>query len=889
MSARGCPSPGPLTRFLLSRRVDPVEARAFLAEVAELHEHRCEQLGRAEADRWARREYRRLAVRLATGARVTGPPSVSNPDMSGYATSGLGSDVQQSLRGLRRSPLFTAAIVLTVGLGIGGTTLVFSIVHSVLIAPLPYDGAERLVLLRTIQGDQMWSTSMADLHALRETPPDAFEEIIAYTNRTSRVAAGTETELLRTRWVTPNYFPTLGHDPVAGRHFTEEEGLPGGAPAVLISRSYRGRNFGEGGSAIGRSLVIDGQPADIVGVLADDLGPLDEGVDVFPVLKVEVPNRKGPFFYLTVGRLREGVDPSVGRAQLAAVSERIYPLWESSFPQPDAILGFVDLREIMVGDVGRTLLIVLTAVGFLLLIASANAASLLVARGITRAREVAVRTALGASSARVLRLLLVEAGLIAIAAAAIGLAIAGLGLGTVQRLGVGHLPRVTDIGFEPASVLFFVVVAIASWALFGCIAGAATARNRTAGIASTTSRATASPHMLLLRRLLVGSQFAITIPLLVSAALLLQSLEKVRGESYGFDPEGLVSMLVTLPSESFPNAPDRLRFWDQLLPEIEAIPGVRSAGIADARPPLPIDGGNNFVLEDRPTRPGEAQATAPWITADAAFIETLGLRVVDGRLFDGLPTDSVFSALVDESWAARYYPDRPATGRRFRSGGCTVEGCPWTEIVGVVQDVKTSGLDDTRRLGTIYFDYAHDSYASMRLHIRADGDPLTIVPAAKNIIQQRDPSIPVGEVQTPHEIADDALAGRRYTSLLVTLMAGVALLLSIVGVYGVMAYYVRQHVRDIGIRIALGGGPAKALRHVVVRGMVVASIGTVVGLAITPFLTRPLTSLLYNVSPGDPLVLGTVTAVTLLVALAATTLPGRAASMTDPAITLREE
>lgn len=889
MSAPGCPGPGPLTRFLLARRVDPVEAQAFMAEVAELHEHRVEHVGRAEADRWARREYRRLALRLATGSRVTGPPSVSNPDMSSDALSGLGGDVVQGLRGLYRAPLFAVAVVFTVGLGIGGTTLVFTIVHSVLIAPLPYDGAERMVLLRTIHGEQMWSTSMADLHALRETPPDAFEEIASYTNRTSRVASGAETELIRTRWVTPNYFPMLGHDPIAGRHFTEEEGVEGGPPAVLISDSYRERNFGPGETGIGRSLLIDGEPWTIVGVLADEVGPLDEGRDVFPVLKVEIPNRKGPFFFLVIGRLKEGVDPSVGRAQLAAVSERIFPIWENSFPEREAILGFVDLKEVMVGDVSRTLFIVLTAVGFLLLIASANASSLLVARGITRSREVAVRSALGASAGRVLRLLLVEAGLIALVAGGAGLAIAMAGLEIVRRVGVGHLPRVMDIGMGPTSILFFIGVTTASWALFGCIAGVATARNRTAGIAGTSGRATASPRMLLLRRLLVGAQFAITIPLLVSAGLLLQSLDQVRNESFGFDPDGVVSMLVTLPGESFPNVSDRREFWSQLLPQIEAIPGVLAAGIADAQPPLPIDGGNNFVLEDRPPAPGEPQPTAPWITADASFFATLGLRVIDGRLYDGQPTDSVFAAVVDESWAARYYPDRPAVGRRFRSGGCTVDGCPWVEIVGVVQDVKTSGLDDTRRLGTIYFDYANDSYAGMRLHLRTDGDPLAAVPAVKAAIQQFDPGIPVAQVQTPQDVADEALAGRRYTSMLVTLMAAVALLLSLVGVYGVMAYYVRQHARDIGIRIALGGGPGNALGMVVKRGMAIAVIGTVVGLALTPLLTRPLAGLLYNVSASDPVILTTVAVLTLVVALAAIALPGRRASHTDPAITLREE
>lgn len=888
------PEPGTIVRAVLERRVDPEVWLRLRDELHELHEHRTVSSDRATADRWLRREYRRLAFRVLTGPRLRDAPEEARAlsDGGGSLAAGVGGlvrDLRHSARGLTRVPVFTAALILTLGVGIGGTSLVFAIVHAVLISPLPYPDADRMVLLRTVQGEDMWGTSMADVEALYETPPPTFEGLAAYTRRTSRIVQGAEVELVPTKWVTSSYFPLLGVEPVAGRHLLEGEGRPGGAPAVLVTEGFAARSFPAGLDPVGQALVVDGEPRTVVGILPDRLGPLDRGGEVFPAMVVEPPGRKGPFFFVTVARLREGTDPAVARAQLEAVSERIFPIWEESFPQREAVLGFVELKEALVGDVEQTLLIVFAAVALLLLIASANTSSLLVARGVGRTRELAVRAALGASQARVVRLLLSESLVIAVAAAALGAGLAWIGLELVRRLGVDALPRVDEIGWAPASLTFFALVTMGSWVLFGVVAAGSTGRQRTQGLASDTGRATHSRGMLAVRRALAGAQFAITIPLLVGAALLLASMENVRGESFGFDPAGLVSMLVTLPGESFETQDDILGFWAATLPEIEALPGVVAAGLADARPPQPVGGGNNFVLEDRPLGPDEPQPAAPWITADPGFFRTLGLPVVEGRLYDAVPADTMRHAVVDESWAARFHPGSSPVGARLRSGGCTVEGCPFTEIVGVVRDVKTAGLDDTRKLGTIYYDFARDSYSAMRLHVRARGEPLAVVPAVREVIRRRTAGIPVGEVSTTEDLAAEALAGRQYTSTLVGLLAAVALLLSVVGIYGTLSYYVRQHTREIGIRIALGGGPSTALRMVVRRGMAVAAVGSLLGLAFTPALTRPLTTLLYGVSPGEPLVLGLVVAGTLLVALAATAIPGRRAARTDPAVALRED
>lgn len=887
MSGRSeTPRPGAWTRFLLARRADASAAHALLDEMAELYEHRVETSGESAARRWLKREYRRLAWRLLFAGRLEGVDPTLPVGGAQTAASFL-QDLRHSVRGLGRAPLFTGAIVATVGLGIGGTTLVFAVVDSVLIAPLPYPGSERMVLLRTVDGDQMWSTSMADIHALGETPPPAFDAIAAYTYRTMRVASGAETEMLSTKWVTANYFSMIGREPVLGRDFSAAEAEPGGPRVALVTERFSERSFSS--SPVGQSILIDGEPHEIVGVLPNQLGPLDRAVEVYPLLDVVVPGRKGPFFFPTIGRLQQGASPEVARAQLRAVSERIFPIWQASFTQEEAVLGFVDLKGAVVRGFERTLVVVLAAVGFLLLIASANAASLLVARGATRARELSVRTALGASKGRVLRLLLTEALAIAMAAGAVAWLIVFLGLDAVRRFGVGHLPRIEDIGVRPSTLAFFAAVTLLSWLLFGLVAAIGTARAQTTGVAGTQGRSTAGRSMTALRRVLVGAQFAITIPLMVGAGLLVQSLAAVESESFGFDPEGVVSMTVTLPWETFGSGDDVRAFWGDMLPRIEALPTVLSAGLADSRPPTAIQGGNNFQMEDRPTSPGEPQLQAPWITADSAFFGTLGLRLVSGRLYSAIPTDTMRHAVVDESWSERVYPGESPLGRRFRSGGCTIDGCPWTEIVGVVSDVKTAGLDDTRRQGTIYYDFNRDTYSAMALHLRVRGDVADVVPTVRSMIHERDPGIPVSDVRTAADIAADALVVRRYTSTLVGVLAIVALLLTVIGVYGVMAYYVQHHVRDIGIRIALGGGPAGALRGVLASGMIVATIGTLLGLAVTPALTGRMSDLLYGVTPNNPLILGTVAASTLLVALTATLIPGRQAAATDPAKTLRQD
>lgn len=875
---------GRLLRRWMERRLGVDETVELVSELEELHEARIERDGRRMADRWWKRERRRWFMRLLTGSGL----QPSRPT----SRTGIGdpwADIARGIRSLARVPLLSCAIVVTIGLGIGGTTLVWSAVHAVLIAPLPYPGADRMVLLRTVRGEDEWSTSMADLEAVYDPPP-AFDAIAAYSRGNVSMIVGGEARLVESKWITDSYLPLIGVAPILGRNFTVDEGRAGGADGVLLSQGLWERVFDSDPEVLGRTLPLDGVPHAIVGVLPRSMGPLDKA-EVYPALRVQTPGRKGPFRYPTIARLAPGVSAGEAREQLAEVSRRMFPLWRSSFPSEDAVLGFRPLKEMLVGDVARTLFLVLTATGFLLMVAAANAAGLLVARGVGRQRELAVRVAVGASRGRILRLVLTEAGLLAVASGAVGLALAWSGLGLVRRYGVDQLARADEIALTPPVLLFFAAVTFGSCILLGGISSAAVlrfGRARSGGRLSLARRgATGSPLARRVRRVLVASQFAVAIPLLVSAGLLGRSMERLQTERVGFDVERVVSMQVALPEAGYPDEQALWGFWADVLPQLEALPGVVAAGVADARPPVWYNGENNFVLEGEPTGAAAPQTQSPWIMASAGFFDVLGSQLVEGRLY-GASADTMRHAVVDQAWADRYLPEGGAVGRRFRSGGCTVEGCPFVEIVGVVETVKITGLDDPGR-GTIFYDLAREPYGGAFVHLRTREDPLTVVSAAREVLRSRDPTVPIADVRTAEQIASDSTVGRRNTSLLVSLLAVVALLLSVVGIYGAMATFVRQNVRETGIRLALGAGPRQALRGVVADGLRVAVAGTVVGVTLAALLGRYLEGLLYDIQPTDPLVFVAVCGATLTVALAATAIPGLRAAATDPAVTLRQD
>jgi len=815
---------------------------------------------------------------------------------SGLLVGDLLQDLRIGLRGLLRAPMMTMTIVATVGLGIGATTVIFSAVHAALLRPLPYADPERLVRIYTDAPPNKFRFSVADYLAL-QAQQTHFEQIAGYTDRPRAFSDGTVAERVRGRDVSWTYFALLGVKPAVGRDFTELDGRPGSPPAVIVSYGFWQRRLGGRPDVIGKPLRLDGSDHALAGILPRMVGPLEQGQELFVAAQWATPPRKGPFFITVLGRLRNGSERSAAAGELRAINRRIFPLWQVSYQDQKASWALMDLRTHLVGDVRTVAGLALAAVGLVLLIACANASNLLIARVTSRRRELAVRTALGASRGRVIRHLLAESSLLATGAAAVGIALASAGIGLLRSVGADYFPRTQEITLD-GPVLWLLA---ASTAAGGLLFGLVPAVHGTGGPVDESLRSfgrssTGSIAVRRLRRLLVAGQFAIATPLLVVAGLLLASLNELGRVDLGFDIRNLLSGTILLPAAQYPDAGRVAAFWDEIQRRVEALPGVSGVTFADGRPPNEVNNFNNFDLEDSPTPPGQSQPVTPWVSVTPEYFRLLGLTLVQGRLFDehdGLGPD-VEVVVVDRAWAKRFFPNGGAIGRRFKEGGCT--RCPWTTVVGVVSEVKYAGLDKPDQ-GTVYSPMAGrgarpSEQATSRfryLVLRTAIDPLTVLPTVRQVVRELDPSLPFSSVATEEELVARSLQRPRSLSILVGGFATVALLLSIVGVYGVMAHYVQQHSKDIGIRLALGGSPADVLRLVVGQGMRIVSSGVGVGLLTALILTRLMSSLLFGIGAADAFTFVAVTILLLAVALVACSVPARRAIAVQPAAVLRNE
>ena len=799
----------------------------------------------------------------------------------------LAQDLRVCVRGIVRAPITAVVIVLTVGLGIGATTAVFSAVDAALLRPLPYRDPNRLVRIFTDAPPNRFPFSVVDYLALT-AEQSRFDQVAAYAGRAMTFTDGEAAERVRGRDVTGDYFGLLGITPALGRVLNTNDARAGSERVVVVSRDFWERRLGGRADAIGRPVRLDGENYTLAGVLPRDIGPLEQGQDFFVAARWQPPTRKGPFFITVVARLRGDTDRAAAIDELHAINRRLFPIWRASYQDDRATWGMIDLRTHVVGDVRITAGVALAAVGLVWLVACANASNLLIARVASRRRELAVRAALGASRGRVVRLLLAESGLLAATAALVGAGFAYAGVQLLHEFGAGYFPRTQEVAFDASAAWTLAALTASSALLFGLVpaahgsGGAMDESLRSEGRTSTGSGAVRR-----VRRLLVATQFAIATPLLVVGALLLVSLNQLGRVDLGFDTRNVVTGTVLLPSSQYPDAGRIGAFWDELHGLVEALPGVAGVAFADGRPPNDVNNFNNFDLEDAPARPGQSQPITPWVAVSPDYFRVLGLPLVEGRLLDerDAQAPNVLAIVVDRAWARRFFPQRSVVGRRIRSGGCTT--CPWTTVVGVVSEVKYAGLDKPDE-GTVYQPMAPQRL-SRNLIIRASGGTATTIAAVQQAVRGMDPNLALANVATIDELAARALERPRSLSLLIAALAIVALTLSAIGIYGVMAYYVQQHTKEIGIRLALGGSRGRVLRLVVGQGMQVVALGVGAGLLTALALTRLTASLLFGVSATDPGTFVGVSSAMLAVALVACLVPAARASGLQPAAVLRNE
>ncbi len=621
------------------------------------------------------------------------------------------------------------------------------------------------------------------------------------------------------------------------------------------------------------------------------MGPLEADREFFVAAQWGPPPRRGPFFIRALGRLEPGTDPATAQEELQIINRRIFPLWEESYQNQDASWGMMDLKRQVLGDVGSTLVIVLGAVAFVLVIASVNAANLLLARVANRGRELAVRAALGASRKRLLQHLWAESTILAVCGAMLGLLVAVLGIWLIERFGADYIPRAQEIALGGPVVWFLLAITLGSALLFGLVPSVRGGRARLeqtlrSGGRTTTDAVTSRR----LRRALVVAQFAIAAPLLVGAGLLLGSLARLQRVDPGFDSRNLLTAGVSLPAAAYPETTDILSFLDEAQSRIEALPGVSAVGFANGRPPDHYPMENNFDLVDRPVPAGSTEPSVPWISATPAFFGALEVPLLEGRTFDetDVAGDAAPVLIVDHTWAQRFFPGESALGRGVRQGGCPT--CTPFTIVGVVGSARYTGLDDPGG-GTAYWPYwpllgtDRQGYFFMRTSV----DPLSILPSMRAVVREMDPSVPVENAATMRELLRASLDTPRYLTVLLSGFAFIALLLSIIGIYGVMSHFVQRHTRDIAIRIAVGGRPARVSRTVVGRGMRLAGLGVLLGIGASFVLTRFLSALLFEVGSTDPRTFAAVPALMVGVAILACLVPAQRAAAVDPARILRED
>lgn len=791
-------------------------------------------------------------------------------------------DVRICLRSLLRAPVLTLTIVATVGLGIGATTAIFSAVNAALLRPLPYAEPENLVRIYTDNPPFKFRFSVADYLAFTEQQR-RFERHATYTDRAVSFINGDTAEMLRTRVVSWAFFSVLGIQPLVGRDFNEQDGKLGSPQVAIAGHAFWQQRLGGRTDAVGKPVRLDGAEYMLIGVMPPAAGPLDRRFDLFLIQQFAPPTRKGPFFYSVVARLPHGADRALASGELHAINRALFQIWKGSYQDDKSTWRMEDLKTNLIGNVGTIAGLALAAVGLVWLIACANASNLLIARLTGRRQELAVRAALGASRGRVLRYLLAESFVLATGAVVLGVVVAFAGMQLLQAQGATYFPRTQEIRFDAAMIWLMAGLAFSSALIFGLVP----ALHATGGPVDAALRSgrttTGGAGVRRLRRVLVASQFAIATPLLITAALLLASLDELRRVDLGFDTQNLLTGSIRLPSAQYQD-PNRMKgFWDELKRRIEVLPGVAAVAFSDGLPPNQVGDHNNFDLEEHPTPPGQSQPVTPWVSISPEYVHTVGLKLVDGRLLEERDVDEG-SLVVDRAWQRRFFPNESAVGKRLKSGGCTT--CPWRVVVGVLSEVKYDGLDQPDQ-GTVYRPLQPS--AARFVVIRTHGDPLALASSVQQVVRATEPAAPLSNVVTIGGLVDQSLARPQSLSLLVASFAAVALLLSVIGIYGVMGYYVQQHLREISIRLALGGSQRDVARLVLGQGMTVVGIGIAVGAAVALGATRLMSSLLFNVGAADPRAYTSAGVLMFAVALLACAVPAYRAMRLQPAEVLRSE
>jgi putative ABC transport system permease protein len=798
-------------------------------------------------------------------------------------------DLRYAVRSYAKAPSFTLVILTTLALGIGASTAIFSMVNGILLQPLPLADPDRLVYVNEVnpKGGTM-SVSWPNYLDWRSRV-QSFESLASSREESYTLTGGERAQRLRGRRVTGNFFHVLGVAPASGRGFSDEDDRPNAAPLVVLSDAYWRTQLGADPAAIGRTLTLDEVAHTVAGVMPRDFQYL-RAYDLFTSMgpiagNANLLDRGNHNGFYALGRLKPGVGLQAATAELQAVAAAL----EREYPNSNTGVGILAerLADRLVTDIRLTLLVLLGAVGFLLLIACVNVANLLIARGAARQHELAVRAALGGGRVRLGMQMLVESTLVSVTGGALGVAVAAWLLRALIAVAPDGTPRIADVRLDAPALLF----ALAAAAICGLVFGAlpafqasgisgqqALVRGRSAGFASRSHR---------LRRGLMVVETALALVLLTGAGLMMRTLQELTRVETGIRADHLLTTRFQLAGDQWTDD-RRLAFYADLQSRLRALPGVSNAAFAFS---LPIDGSNwnsIFIVADKPVPPRAQLPSAAFTPVSNGYFETMGMRLMRGRFFDATETPtSPKVTVVNESLAGRLWPGEDAVGKRLKQGW-PESPSDWREVVGVVGDVKFNGVTAETPMQA-YLPLVHEPSRSLAIVARTQGDPAALAPALEGVVRQLNKDLPLFQIRTMDDMLGTAIARQRMSMLVFVVFAVVALTLASIGLYGVVAHGVTERTHEIGVRMALGAEARHVLGLVVRQGLSMALIGMAIGVAASLALSRWIEGLLFGVTANDPVTMAGVVATLLAVALVACYVPAWRATRVDPTTALRAE
>jgi putative ABC transport system permease protein len=803
-------------------------------------------------------------------------------------------DLRYAVRTMLKKPGFTLIAVMTLALGIGGSTAIFTVVDAALLRGLPYKSPENLY--------HLWEVTPQKQFAQREfSYPDyqdyqqnqVLEGLAAYTGGGGIITGRGEPQRVFAPGVTANFFSVLGVEPFLGRTFQPGEDKPGAPRVMVLTYGMWQRDFGGDPGVIGQAITYNGDSYTIVGVLPSSFQFALRNADLWRPYQPSDAQRTRRSLHGTnlIGRLKPGVTAAQAQSELSVIAKRIER--ENAQSHAGTTLKLIPLQEQVVGQVKPVLMVLLAAVGFVLLIACANVASLLLTRSLARQKEVAIRAALGASRWRVIRQLLTESVLLSVAGGLAGLLIAYWGISGVVAIlpdtQLNALPFLRSLHIDRSILLFSFGLSLLTGIVFGLAPALQSSRPDLNEVLKEGGRNTAGGSGHRLRSALVMTEIALAVVLLVGAGLMMKSLLRLLQSNVGFNPERLLTLTVAVPPAKFTDANKQIEFFNQLKQRVDSLPGTTGSGTVDV---LPLQGGNTtrFTVDGDPVPPPGQEIEANVRTVNESYFQTLGVSLVAGRMFDdrdrATPNQSG-PVIIGKTTADKIFAGRDPIGRKISYGA--VQGPP-DIIVGVVGDVKIGGLDEALR-PVLYYPYKRFPGPGANLVVRTTGDPNAVVNSIRSEARSLEPDVAVFNVRAMDQIISDSPAAfmRRFPALLISIFAGIALLLASIGIYGVVSYSVSQQTHYIGVRMALGARPADILKMVLRQGLTLALAGMALGVVAALGLTRLLRSLLFEVQTNDLSTFAIVLGTLFFVALLACYLPARRATRVDPLVALRYE